>query len=647
MGAEVGKSAMAHILERLSADPAARAFEILVLAALEGPQALGQALDQVGKPTAKTPPQPVPPPQAAYLKSITVEGFRGIGPKSTLEIKPGPGLTLVVGRNGSGKSSFAEALELLLTDDTYRWAKRTKVWRDGWRNLHHKAASIEAECLIEGKKGATVLKRAWADGHALEEGAAVVQPHGETKTERAALGWDGPLATYRPFLSYNELGSLLDEGPSKLFDALAQILGLDDLVTAEKALADERGGREKAQKDCEAQRAHLVELLKQAEDPRAQALLAVLGKKDRDAKQAEAILEAAENNLTKTIADLQAKARIELQEKEDKWRPTAGLIQEWLALAKDARKKAETAKALKAAEQWLKKSSQELRTERFAPIKDKAQRIWNQLRMQSSVALEDVRLAGSSKQRKVELDVTVDGVEGAALGVMSQGELHALALSLFIPRATLPESPFRFIVIDDPVQSMDPARVDGLARVLQTAAKDHQVVVFTHDDRLPEAVRRLDVKATIVEVTRREGSIVECREANDPVSRYLSDAFSLTKTRNLPSEAARRVIPGFCRNAIEAACAEVIRKRRLSKGLSHAEVEQALERANTKQFAAMALFDDVQRTDDVLKRLNKERKDFADVFQQCQQGAHEDKGVDTLALVKGVENLTKWLRAQA
>ena len=65
----------------------------------------------------------------------------------------------------------------------------------------------------------------------------------------------------------------------------------------------------------------------------------------------------------------------------------------------------------------------------------------------------------------------MDGVEGAALGVMSQGELHALALSLFIPRATLPESPFRFIVIDDPVQSMDPARVDGLARVLESGVR--------------------------------------------------------------------------------------------------------------------------------------------------------------------------------
>jgi wobble nucleotide-excising tRNase len=59
------------------------------------------------------------------------------------------------------------------------------------------------------------------------------------------------------------------------------------------------------------------------------------------------------------------------------------------------------------------------------------------------------------------VDVTIDGVEGAALGVMSQGELHAIALSLFLPRATMPESPFRFVVIDDPVQSMDPRAWTG------------------------------------------------------------------------------------------------------------------------------------------------------------------------------------------
>ncbi len=37
------------------------------------------------------------------------------------------------------------------------------------------------------------------------------------------------LEAYRPFLSYNELGSMLDERPSKLYDALSKVLDLDAL----------------------------------------------------------------------------------------------------------------------------------------------------------------------------------------------------------------------------------------------------------------------------------------------------------------------------------------------------------------------------------------------------------------------------------
>ncbi|WP_180989393.1 hypothetical protein [Streptomyces cahuitamycinicus] len=98
-----------------------------------------------------------------------------------------------------------------------------------------------------------------------------------------------------------------------------------------------------------------------------------------------------------------------------------------------------------------------IRADRMRPIAEDAQRIWPNLREQSNVALGPVRLGGSGTQSKVALDVTVDDIDAPALGVMSQGELHALALSLFLPRTFLPENPFRFLVIDDPVQSMDPA----------------------------------------------------------------------------------------------------------------------------------------------------------------------------------------------
>ena len=64
---------------------------------------------------------------------------------------------------------------------------------------------------------------------------------------------------------------------------------------------------------------------------------------------------------------------------------------------------------------------------------------------------------------------------------------------------------------------MDPARVEGLARVLADAAVTRQVIVFTHDDRLPESVRRLGIQASVIEVTRRANSVVEIRSRMDPV----------------------------------------------------------------------------------------------------------------------------------
>ena len=140
-----------------SGDLAGEAAE-LVLAACEGPDVLASALDpECGAAPLATPEAAVQELAPAYLRSVTVEGFRGIGKASTLEFAPGAGLTLVLGRNGSGKSSFAEALELLLTGKNARWAERTSVWKDGWRSLHHPTARIEAALTRDGIKDETTV----------------------------------------------------------------------------------------------------------------------------------------------------------------------------------------------------------------------------------------------------------------------------------------------------------------------------------------------------------------------------------------------------------------------------------------------------------------------------------------------------------
>ncbi|MGH3517623.1 MAG: hypothetical protein ACRDQ7_09465 [Haloechinothrix sp.] len=169
----------------------------------------------------------------------------------------------------------------------------------------------------------------------------------------------------------------------------------------------------------------------------------------------------------------------------------------------------------------------------------------------------------------------MNGAEAQAVGVMSQGELHALALALFLPRATMKGSPFRFIVLDDPIQAMDPAKVDGFVRVLAELAKDRQVIVLSHDDRLTQATRQMAVDARILDVCRDTHSALEVTPSLDPARRYLDDAFAVAKDDKVPPDVKARVIPGLCRMAAESAARDVYMARRFTAGDTRSEVEGA------------------------------------------------------------------------
>ena len=814
-----------HILRRLSSTGADQhPWSLLVLAALDGDAALATYLAGTS-----TPPKPaalaVPSapgaaiePPGAFVGAITVEGFRGVGPATTLPLHPGPGLTLVVGRNGSGKSSFAEGLELLLTGENLRWKGRSKAWGLGWRNLHQAdATAIAADLLVEGR-GPLSVHRAWPAGAEVTAGAPVVKVKGKSEAPLASLGWTQALTTFRPFLSYNELGSMLDDGPSKLYDALATVLGLDDFVVVQDRLADARKTLDELVKSTkgtatalaveaeavgatgrEPRAVQLAALLKArawnltalqaladgGADATRQVLdtlrrLAALRPPDVDAvQQSVTRLRAAATQLqglrgtdaarsldrarlleqalafhaahargagatadatcpvcgtanglsadwharsTREVAALTAEASAvqqgesavaaavrearglvrdcgglpaavagelpslqalrdaearwlaartldapvaladhleahvlemsdaltrvageaaaEVMRREDLWRPLAERLAPWLPQATRALAAKAQVDELKQADAWWKDATEAIRDERFAPIAERAIAIWQQLRLQSNVDLGAVELEGSSTKRRVTLKVTVDGAPAEALGVMSQGELHSLALSLFLPRATLPDSPFRFICVDDPVQSMDPARVEGLARVLADTAQTRQVIVFSHDDRLPEAVRRLGLPARVLRVTRRANSVVDVQQARDPVSGHLEDARAVLLTDDLRADVKARVVPGFCRMALEAACVTAIRSKHLRAGGTHDDLDALLdEHVTLYPRMALALFGDAAKTSEVLARLAKLSPRGADAFQACNKGAHESFDGDLDDLVRDTERL--------
>ncbi|MFG2010595.1 AAA family ATPase [Micromonospora sp. NPDC048868] len=183
----------------------------LVLAALSGQDDLAAVLDG-GKTSLDL---AVPSDEAhtgrIWLSSVTVAGFRGVGPERTLQIAPGPGLTLVVGRNGSGKSSFAEAVELALTGDSARWAERNSVWRTGWRNLHSPDPCwIVAQLHVDGEAKPVTATRSWPLGAALADAEVTVTSERGRHWSLAQLGLARPLERYRPFLTAAELSRLTD-----------------------------------------------------------------------------------------------------------------------------------------------------------------------------------------------------------------------------------------------------------------------------------------------------------------------------------------------------------------------------------------------------------------------------------------------------
>ena len=264
---------------------------------------------------------------------------------------------------------------------------------------------------------------------------------------------------------------------------------------------------------------------------------------------------------------MRAKASAALAERDDAWGQLAARISAWCATWDDVLKNKPSVDRLAAAEKWLKENDTRLKNERIAPISDEAKHAWTLLRQESNVDLGDLRLEGQATRRRVAITATIDGSDaGSALPVMSQGELHALALALFLPRASLDDSPFRFVVLDDPVQAMDPAKVDGLVALLSEIAKTRQVVVFSHDDRLPAALRRMNASARIFEVVRGPDSSVSISAAEDPTTRYLSDADALCKDDKVAAETLRRTLPGLLRMAIESAARDRFYATRLTRG---------------------------------------------------------------------------------
>ncbi|MCW1823139.1 AAA family ATPase [Mycobacterium senegalense] len=755
-GAGLGGSVEAEVWELLADNESvAEETVYLVAAAMRGD---GEFADQLGG-DAPVPERPkvetidAPPPLRAFLRSITVSGFRGIGGRTTLEVNPYRGITVISGRNGSGKSSFAEALEYALTGTSYRWeAKKGQHWQASWRNLHAgEPASIKIDFAMEPDDDRTgtvaTIGVDWPPDCKLNAAERWSQVKGQKREAVAALGWDQALKTHRPLMSYDELGGVFEEGQAALYDALDTLLGLDDVAAAEGRLKDAEKQLGGARKSANEARTRLRNSLSDATDTRAEQVkkltarvpydldaikattlgtatdqaatiaklrriaalevpqlakatevaeelraaidahaagddsavkaltsraallrdalhlhadtgdgacpvcetgtldgawrtaaeerlrvaeastaehqaLALRLKKARSAAEdffgevadvvavegvdlaalapfAAALksartappaladrpghVELAAMELDEAAAVLRKEAGERADSLEDAWAPIAGAIVSWVELETAARTDDASLDEVKRALKCLREAADTLRERRLAPMVEQTGEFWERMRHESNVDIGSISLEGVANRRHVVVDGAVDGVSTGALTVMSQGELHALALAMFIPRATTPASPFRFLVLDDPIQAMDPAKIAGFLDVLVELGKTRQVIVFSHDDRLPAAIRARSVPAQLLDVTREQGSLVVVKANDLPADRYVADAEALILDDDIDDVIKRKAAPGLFRMAIEAAAHQRYFSERAKAGVPYHETDTAWEEAKTTQ----------------------------------------------------------------
>ena len=155
-----------------------------------------------------------------------------------------------------------------------------------------------------------------------------------------------------------------------------------------------------------------------------------------------------------------------------------------------------------------------------------------------------------------------------ALGVMSQGELHAMAVGL----------PAAGVADREPVPApwSSTTRSSRWTRPRSTASRACSPTRPPRPARsssspttsgCPRPSGGWDIDARIMNVHRRASSKVEVVAGRPPSDRYVGEAFAFAKTlRTSPTRSVHAWCRGWCRSAIEAACAARIRRRLIDSG---------------------------------------------------------------------------------
>ncbi|MFD0328323.1 hypothetical protein ACFQZC_08945 [Streptacidiphilus monticola] len=230
---------------------------------------------------------------------------------------------------------------MALTGRNRRWEDEDgrnvqQLQQDGWRNLHHEGESrLDLRLLVPGRTEPLAISRVWT-GPAWTDCSTQVTGLGPDPLPLTALGWEEDLRSFRPILSYSELGQLMTAKPAQMYDRLASLLGLGALAEAQELLADREKELGENERQAKAALPALQDRLAATADERARAAEQALAARIPDREQIRALVTGTPPADAAELARLRRYSTLEGPD-PDAVAAAVALLREALAGAEDHR----------------------------------------------------------------------------------------------------------------------------------------------------------------------------------------------------------------------------------------------------------------------------------------------------------------------
>ena len=147
----------------------------------------------------------------------------------------------------------------------------------------------------------------------------------------------------------------------------------------------------------------------------------------------------------------------------------------------------ETQELIRVVEQEMQDRQAALLTTRGAEVKD----LYDRLNRGANVVFDHMEPGTNS----MKLHATSFGTPMSAAANLRECQLNCLGIAMWLMRATTPSSPFAFVLLDDPVQSMDDDHTEAfISDIVPHLIDNHgkQVIVMSHVKRITERLRELN-----------------------------------------------------------------------------------------------------------------------------------------------------------